>query len=495
MTQLQPVSNSMFKFFDGTTRTPRKVQADCLDWLEKGWDESPIHAAQAPVGSGKSGLARAIQIATGATIITPSNILIDQYIDTYPKVNFLKGKTHYTCRWGVSCKDWIDGMEQDACGDCKYVDCRGKAAEGKPTFFNPMSYYYLRLQTGEDPKVIVVDEAHQVSSMVLALCSKRFRWSVYKFTDKCTNAMYLMAWMEEQVAKLRKLLSQYQKYGDWVKAGEIVDEIESIKNVLKGLNESNQNYAIWVDRGMYRGKPDNFLNVKPVRPPKFMINGMLACGKLVLMSGTLLKMDIDDLVGGREYRFIDLPSPIPKERRLVYYRPVSYPLNFKTDPAQIAASIEDDIDLYPGRNTMVHVTYSMSTKLARHFRRPVLTNTSEDKIKKVEFFKKNGGIFLASGCAEGLDLKDDWCRLNIIPKLSYPDLSDPVVQKRRALEDGDEWYGLEALKVAIQAAGRSTRHEKDESITIIKDPTFGSLFNRYRTKLPAAFVESLVWHQ
>lgn len=483
----------MFTRFDGTKRTPRPVQTQALDWLRDGWLTDDIHAIQGPVGCGKSGIGRAVQIETRAAIITPSNILIDQYIGSYPKVNFLKGKAHYRCRWGVSCKDWVDVMEQTPCDRCTYAECRSKATEGRPTFYNPMSYYYLRLQSGFTPNTVVVDEAHQVSSMVLALCSKKFRQSVYKFTDRCMNELYLLTWLEEQRTKLRKLCAQYQKVGEYAKASEIGDEIESVTLVIKGMTEDPHNYAIWISRGMHRGKPENFLNVKPVRPPKFMVNGMLACDKLVLMSGTLMKTDIEDLVGGRPYRFIDLPSPIPRERRQVRYRPMQFPVNFKTDPKQIVAAIEAVLDEHVGENTMIHVTYSMALKLRPHFRRPVLVNTPENKIEQVEFFKKHGGVFLAAGCAEGLDLKDDFCRVNIIPKLAYPDLNDPVVSKRKAMEDGAEWYGLEALKVAIQAAGRSTRHETDHSTTYIMDPTFGSLFNRYRTKLPQSFTEAIVW--
>lgn len=481
----------MFEQFDGTERTPRSVQTQALNWLAEGWS-APIHAIQGPVGSGKSGLGRAIQIETGAHVITPSNILIDQYIDTYPDQNYLKGKAHYRCRWGVSCKDWTDTMEQKACDGCIYKQ-RRDAAQHEPTFFNPMSFYYLRLNTGVQPKVLVVDEAHQVASMVLALCAKKFRQSVYRFSDRCTDALYLITWLEEQCDKLRKLLSQYQKHNDYQKCTEIVEELESVKKVLEGLNEDTENYAIWINDGMYRGRPERFLNVKPVRPPRFMINSLLGADKLVLMSGTLMKTDIADLVGDQPYRFIDLPSPIPKERRRILYRPTPFPMNYRTDPKQIAAWIEDVLDDHPNQNALVHVTYSMSLKLRPHFRRPILVNGPEDKIEKVDFFKRHGGVFLASGCAEGLDFKDDYCRVNIVPKLAYPDLNDPVVQKRRAMADGQEWYALETLKTVIQATGRSTRHEKDASTSYILDPTFGGLFQRYRSKLPQSFNESIVW--
>jgi Rad3-related DNA helicase len=95
--------------------------------------------------------------------------------------------------------------------------------------------------------------------------------------------------------------------------------------------------------------------------------------------------------------------------------------------------------------------------------------------------------------SEGIDLPDDLARINIIPKLQYPYLKDPYVVKRMALQDGEKWYALEALKYAIQAAGRTTRHEKDWSTTIIMDPTFKRKVDEYHDELPKDFTDAIVW--
>jgi hypothetical protein len=49
----------------------------------------------APTGVGKSGIARAVQLADNADIITPSNALLDQYGRIYPTANIIKGVEHY----------------------------------------------------------------------------------------------------------------------------------------------------------------------------------------------------------------------------------------------------------------------------------------------------------------------------------------------------------------------------------------------------------------
>lgn len=481
-----------FSRYDGSGREPRGVQIQFLDWVSENWRQGEVLAGQLPVGSGKSFLAETFKIATGAHAITPSNILIDQYIATYPTKNYLKGKANYACRSGLTCSDWVNVLEQPPCGDCPYERCKERAFK-EPTFFNPLSLYYFKMRLKTRPKVLVVDEAHQLSSMILMLCQKKFRKSLYNWDDRCQSEVHLLDWMTTQAKKLQKLAALYQQTRDYKKLAEISDEIESLSIVSAAVAEDPANFAIYAEKGKYRGKPETFLNVRPVRPPKLIVRRLLDCDKLILLSGTLLPTDIEDLSCERTVRFIDLPSPIPKERRPILYRPTSFPMNFQTDPVEIVRAIERVLDEFPGMNTIIHVSYEMSAKLQPHFTRPVFSNTSVTKIDVLGRFKKQGGVFLAAGCAEGLDLKDGVCRLNIIPRLMYPNLSDPVVQKRKALERGEEWYALETLKVAIQQTGRSTRNESDWSNTVVLDPNFSRLVNRYKSKLPSSFYEAIDW--
>lgn len=482
--------------YDGSGRPPRPLQDAFFDWLSEGWHLADVQAGQQPPGSGKSFVARTISLATQGHVVTPSNILIDQYIDGYRQANYLKGKQHYACVSGFSCADWTGVLEQKPCVGCIYQRCR-KRAEHEPTFFNPLSLYYFNMYGDRPaPRVLVVDEAHQLTSMILMLCEKRFRKSRYKFDERCANEVYLVQWMHEQLRKLRQLAALYIRATD--KAGketlkETCQEIDSIELILSALEEDVQNYAIYFEEGSFRGRPETFLNVRPIRPPRKIVRKMLSCDKLILLSGTLLKTDVEDLSAGRSSRMIDLPSPIPKDRRPIFYRPSPFPINKDTDPAIMVREIEKVLDQHRGQNTIIHTTYDRARKMLPFFKRKILVNTPETKNETFERFKRDGGIWLAAGCAEGLDLKDDLCRVNIIPHLITPNLGDPVVKKRRALEDGDTWLALETLKVAIQQAGRSTRHEKDYSRTIVMDPRFPSLISRYGKFCPQSFVEAIQW--
>ncbi len=480
--------------FDGSSRIPRQVQREFLKWLESTWSGSQVHAANLPVAVGKSALARAIQIPTDAQIVVPSNLLMDQTNKDYPAVNSLQGRRHYTCRQGPTCEEWTQVFEQPACPECPYQCAKKAALEGQQTFFNPMSLYYLTLAEGyQAPPVIVVDEAHQLSSMLLMLCTKKLPKSKYKFDDRCHSEIYLVKWIDEQLRKLQKLLNQYKRSKDFKKIMEITKEIETLFLIKSGIEEDPQNFAIWIEKGYSKGKPEQWLNICPLRVPKFLVNRILKPRKVILFSGTLFKPDLEDLCQDRTMQFLDLPSPIPKEQRPIFYRPTPFPMNYQTDPKFIVQQIEKILEENEGLPTIIHVPYSLSKKLHPLFVRPVLVNTADNKDEIVEKFKKQGGVFLASGCAEGLDLKDDYCRVNIIVKLMFPNLMDNMVQKRKALADGNDWYNLETMKTTIQQAGRSTRNEKDWSRTYVMDPSFPRVFSQTKRHLPQSFIESIIW--
>lgn len=482
------------KRFDGSGRTPRPLQVEYLKDLAANWDKADIHAANLPVGFGKAACAKAIQLATKGAIIVPSNILMNQTVEDYPRSNFLKGKMHYTCQHGMSCQDWCTVFEQKPCEKCPYQDAKNAALEGVPTFYNPMSLYYLALNPDYEPApVMIVDEAHTLVSMLMMLCSKRLPRSVYKFNDDCKSELYLVKWLESQHLQLNKLLNLYRRSKNFKKAAEIALEKESLSIIKQAFEEDSQNLAVWIDKGTYKGRPETFLNIQPVRPPRYLINKLLAATKIVMFSGTLFPADLEDLTQGRSYRFTDMPSPIPKERRPVYYKPVDFPLNFNTDPQKIVTAIESVLKKHPGDNAIIHVSYALSKKLAPLFKAPILANVAYDKDEVVDKFKKEGGIFLAAGCAEGIDLKGNLCRLNIIPKLLYPNLMDPVVQKRKALKDGEEWFLLQTMLITIQQVGRSTRSEDDWSNTYVLDPTFTRVYSRIKHKLPKSFCEAIKW--
>ena len=493
------MSPNFCQSFDGSGRVPRKVQVDVLKNLEDNWDKYPNHIMSLATGLGKSYLMLSIaKCFPNAAIITPSNILVQQYISEYPNINYLWGKQHYQCHKfkGFSCADIQDdktlGDSIRCAGDeCEYKIRKAVAME-KTTIYNPMSFLFLMKRTEAERKdVILIDEAHLLPDMLLTITRKVLKKSKYNYPDDVSNAFVLRNFIETTIVQLDALMNTYSKRSKMV--GEIFNEICDLRLLIDILKLEPHNFITYTEKCLSRGRPDEQLIIQPLKIPKALMQYFLDANHVVMMSGSILSHDIKEMLGDRKYKYYDYPSPIPKENRQVFFMPTDYKMNFETPPEKIAESIDSIYNKDPVQNTIVHVTYDLSKKISPLMKTKHLINDKLDKEKKLKQFKEEGGLFLASGCAEGIDLKDDFARRNVIVKLQWPNRGDEFVKKRMSLIDGESWYALQMFKTTIQQAGRTTRNEKDYSEIYILDKNFVTSFKKYHKELPAYFKESIIW--
>jgi Rad3-related DNA helicase len=102
---------------------------------------------------------------------------------------------------------------------------------------------------------------------------------------------------------------------------------------------------------------------------------------------------------------------------------------------------------------------------------------------------KNDSVIVASGFHEGVDLKDDLSRFQIIAKVPWPSTMDPLIKARMSV-DGSYLPYITALKL-VQSYGRSTRHAADWSHTYITDAGFEKFQKRCGWLLPKWFLEAI----
>ncbi len=438
---------SLSQISDGTGRDLFPSQVDALNWI--GDQKERILAIQGPPGIGKSLVVRTLQRAYNATVITPSNLLVDQYSRTYPEVNVLKGKDHY------------DSLGQ-------YQASREAALEGEPTFYNPISLYNLtRDSSYRRPSVVVVDEAHQLLSTLLLATGESFPATRYRLPGS-THVSDILTW----IRSLRSSSEEVQA---------------KLERVVLCLENDPSNYTITIGNDRQRdGRLVRTLKVLPLLPPKPLIDQVFGHGRIILLSGTLSRFDSNLLSQGAPFAYLDMPSPINYRQRQLLYRPKHY-LSDEDIVTHVRALHEE----FKGP-TLVHVTYALSERL-RRFVGDDLRNTAETKDACLSQFRERGGIFWAAGCAEGIDLPDDQCRLNVIPVLPRPNIGDPAVMKWKAQTGGDKRYDLETLKTFQQQVGRSTRHVNDWSITVCCDPRMAQTVSRNRSDISDSFYESIRW--
>jgi len=96
--------------------------------------------------------------------------------------------------------------------------------------------------------------------------------------------------------------------------------------------------------------------------------------------------------------------------------------------------------------------------------------TTEEKNKIIDKLKRNETttkyILVGPSLYEGLDLKDDLGRFNILMKAPYSALDNYT---RAKMQKYPEWYKNQTLQKIQQAIGRTNRHKNDWSIVYLMD--------------------------
>lgn len=491
---------ALYTRLDGTGRDLREVQVHIRDSLQRAWKQDKRHiVVEAVVASGKSLIARMVQLEHNGFIVTPQNILIEQYTKDYPTLNWWWGKHNFKCSDHpdnkVSCAYKMETLKLPACANCPLVKNRLKAMNGEHTIFNPLSLYYLRKRArkmGEElvmPEVIVVDEAHAVLRMIMQMSGKDFDVSEEAFPEELTKGYNLVPWLQKKADAALEMAQAYESTGEYDKQLKFEKEYERYLPVIDGVENDEAQYSL-----LYNHEKQK-IEVRPLYAPQSVVKEIFGDARLILLSGTMFHPDIVELLGTDDYHLIKPPNPIPETQRPVIFAPTQYAVNKDCDLSDLACDIERIIDMF-GRNerTIVHVPYSWSQGIADAMTRSVITHDKTNKKQALEQFKQTAdGVLIASGMAEGIDLKGDLCRLNIIPKILWPNLADQHVEKRKAQPGGELWYDLEALKILLQQIGRSTRSPEDWSITVIMDSGFARLINRQKNVLPCGLFDSIVW--
>ena len=90
---------------------------------------------------------------------------------------------------------------------------------------------------------------------------------------------------------------------------------------------------------------------------------------------------------------------------------------------------------------------------------------------------------------EGVDLKNELSRFQIICKIPYPYLGDTLVKSR--MQKWKWWYSLQTAKTIVQSIGRSVRNVNDYAVTYILDEDWNRFYSRNKSLFPDDFKKSL----
>lgn len=475
-------SNPLVEKFDGSGRQPRKTQVDALNWIHATFptSDSPL-VIEAGVGCGKTALLRAAQLEYGGSIATSQNTLVAQYQSDYPNLNVIIGMQHYRCkeyltRCGYasqrySCRGGVDSP-------CKMRQVRDRFAAGVPTLFNTMSLYVTRKRANLPTDTTYVDEAHQLISVArqastysnkLTSADKTLLRKLGLTARHLRSEIDLCKFLDAKIETMEKKLSKRLT----------IEQSEALLSAIQHTEFTRECFVTEPEKYVIESS-ENSLHITPIVTPRTFLKRIIE-KKGILTSATLLPHDVREILGRKDYPFIDLGTSIPKENRRVIWTPSKFSHRAQDiDIPALAARIDDIYRATGKKNTLVHVTYSLMLRLIPYMRERTIWHDETNKAEAIERFMEQGGILLGAGMSEGLDLKGDLCRTQIITTLQFPNIMDPWVSKRKALPDGEEWMIGEVMKVLRQQVGRGTRGENDYCENYVLDNRFANVISKAR---------------
>lgn len=406
-----------------------------------------------PPGWGKSYLARALQKHLGHTdILTASNILVDQYARDYPELNVVKGKTHYATPE-------------------EYELAKSLARSSKDSIFNPLSALFTRIGSSRSPRCIILDEAHTLADLLRSSATTSFNASRADIPRTCKDEYSLSKWVKNRFSQLQSRLKQNY-------SASLASEFERIAAIHYSIEGQETEKLFKMQHRVVRGRKQSSFIVNETDCPAGLLRQVLRADKIILMSGSLTKDETERLACGRSWAWQTHPYLAPARQRPVYI--CSVDREYRKDFIVLGREVRKIYESLGRPPTVVHVTYGDSWGLATQLKDLMpITNSKQTKREAEEAFKSKGGLWLASGCSEGIDLPDDQCRCVIVPIIQFLNKGDLFIQKRLGLPGGQQWYSLKALENTIQRLGRGLRHAEDHCKMYILDPLFPQLWMKY----------------
>lgn len=468
--------------------SPRPVQAELLTKLESIWDQYDVFVVTLPTAAGKTAISKTIMDWVGKGItITPTNLLVEQYISEFPQTCSLSRLDSYKCEEMQSNCAVVKGRQGRFCYGCPAASSLQQVKyRGKPAVVNYYTYVSQKLHRN----TIIVDEAHSLVPTMQGFDTK----TLWKHDAEYAHNMYTIQqvryWLDKMPEKKKRLKK--------------IELLNNIINVDPPTHVVERAVDWFNGKGTIRNEPElrDCLKYYPLEPSQATKNMFFPkeVEKIVLMSATISKVDIEEMgLGKRRVVFLNAASPIAKEARPI----IPIPLmnvnrgNIEEAVEKMASYISDVLlprHLY--EKGLVHVTYQMAGMLRKYLEgNPrIIFHDKYNKREMYEHFRASdahlGKVLIACGMYEGIDLPNDLGRWQVVAKIPWPSLGNPAIQYKS--ESNNEWYTWETLKTVIQACGRICRTPSDYGVTYILDASFSRLYKQTEHISPEWWKEALV---
>jgi ATP-dependent DNA helicase DinG len=487
--------------------------------------------AELPTGTGKSACSIAVADysrrltskdltkSPGAYILTSQKTLQQQLMNDFSKLGLveLKGKNNYGCIGAPSPTDCetYSSVSGKTCDGCPYRVAKETFSQSPMGVTNYSYMAHERLFSSELPEreYLICDEGHNIEKEILNLVDIRItpgrceEMGVFeKPPFEAGQETAVISWLDTKLLPpLRTLILELRTQininesvpgSDAHQNAELKKKYSALNGFLGRIEmftetKSPDEWVTWTDE-------DSNLLIKPLTgsmfADDFLFNGAKS---VVIMSATILDFNTFRRnlgIAKEDSVCMRVASEFPVENRKIVFWPTGS-MSYKDISATLpimAVRIENLLKNRFGTvKGIIHThTYKIAEKIVEHLRSAGIgmrvithTNLPGDRERAIiqHYADPGPSVLISPSMTEGLDLKDDLSRFQIICKVPYPYI-DPYTKVR--MERDPDWYQLQTALPLIQASGRSNRSMDDWATTVILDSNFGTFLSRNEQILP-----------
>lgn len=514
--------------------SPRPQQTEMLEFVKSSIGSGKkFTMIDAPTGVGKS--YAAVMIAewyrnefsekAKVDILTNTKLLQEQYIRDFPFMSNLKGKGNYFCsRQNMNCGEAniLNQANKTSCQRCPYKMAQAKFLRSPLSLTNfhlitAYSMYSQEMLIERQSKLLIIDECHSFEETFCDFIS-----SVY--SERSIKALDIWRdWMEKDLSEISSL-EELSDYTSSIiipllkeKAEDLIEEAKGVRIKKKKVDllrkadhadktlckfgrfvNDKENYE---NNWIFEKDLDQFGKIRILAEP---IWGSVYLKDLfwkqydhvIMMSGTILDKELFSFIMGIEPEdssYLALPCPFKPEKRPVIYvkfGKMSY-YSKKETFGRAVPIMEKILEKNYDVKGIIHTSnYEFSNWIKSSISDSRLifhdSSTRESSLEK-HLRSQKSTVLVSPSMINGIDLKDDFSRFQVILKVPFPNLMSTKIKKR--LETRPEWYNWKALVDLLQAYGRSIRNDEDWAETYVLDECFDQILST--TNVPRYFKEAL----
>ncbi len=385
------------------------------------------------------------------------------------------------------------------------------------SYFQAIKYNQSAYADFLNRNISIFDEAHSIEDKIIQFVGIEI---LKTHIDECgiRTASYDLSDIEMIVQLLRDIVEFYARQVKEIRESRSYQENPDYNRISK-LDANVDRFTR--ARVEIASDPENFIINEPEKEEEEKLKSIaikpLDVSKYVklfcitpfqiFMSATIDKTSFCENMGFSqdEIAFVDTPrSPFPLENRKVKFlntARLSYQ-SPKVNENRVWLEIDEILSKHKNERGLIltssrircrNIIKNLSSKNKGRIRMCHARNpdgkTPDDVIK--EHANSKNGVLISSSLWQGVDLKDDLSRFQIIAKSPYPNYTEKWVKSKMGRYP--LWYPSQTITKILQGFGRSIRSKDDWAATYVLDSEIESLLNNSKNLVPKSYYDVFGW--